>query len=284
MTDEDPLAGLKLPPGAIRPGQPVPRLSEEQILARQIVHFIRHPWEATWDWWALRDIRKLDRSFDRAKNADCYVAFVDLLGFSHRVVSDFEETIELYRHTIIEAVILSGYSKKVNIRVYSDAFLITSADFAAIAYVVNYLHMCALRNDYLVRGGIGFGRHFEARNASNLYIVSTPLVKAVGLEKTVKHPCVVVDQEIEIPSDLWGPAAMPNIDRPVLFYEGQAIINPCHQYWGTSARMRVEQMLENLPQHAEKYRWFLRFHDAIFSDVPLIPQKFIDDSQNRTAL
>lgn len=273
MIDKDPLARSELPPGAIRPGQPVPRLSKEEILARQIAYFIRHPLQSMRDWWNLREIRKLERSFDRAKITDRYVAFVDLLGFGQRVTTEFERTIDLYRYTLVEAVILSGYSKRVNIRIYSDAFLITSSDIAAIVNVVNYLHMCALRNEHLVRGGISFGQHFEAHNASNLYVVSTPLVKAVGLEKSVKDPCVVLDPAIDIPSDVWGEAAMPNVYRPVLFFEGRTIVNPCNQFWGTSARIRVEQMLIESPQHAGKFNWFLRFHDAIFSDVPLIPKE-----------
>ena len=220
----------------------------------------------------LRDVRKLESAFEKAKPSECYVAFVDLLGFGSRVRLGFKETIDIYKYILVEATILRGHSKDVNLRVFSDAFLITASELAPVVAVVNYLHMSALRNGHLVRGGISFGKHLEASSDSNLYVVSAALVKAVGIEKNVGRPCVVVDPEIKISAEHWGPPGMPNFCRPLIFYENRAIINPCNELWGSSARARVEEMLADLPQYADKYEWFLKLHDAIFSPVPLIPR------------
>ena len=222
-------------------------------------------------WYLLRNVSKLERAFERAKREERYVAFVDLLGFGGRVRGAFEETIDTYKYILVEATILGAYSKNVNVRAYSDAFLITAAELAPVVSVVNYLHMSALRNGHLVRGGISFGKHFEASNSSNLYVVSDPLVKAVSIEKNIKYPYVQIDPEVVISEEHWGPPEMPNIYRPLIWYEGQAIINPCNQLWGTSARARVEEMLAEKPQYAEKYEWFLKLHDAVFGPNPLIP-------------
>jgi hypothetical protein len=98
----------------------------------------------------LRDVLRLETAFEKAKPSECYVAFVDLLGFGSRVRNEFQGTIELYKNILVEATIMSGVSKNVNVRVYSDAFLITAKELGPVVFAANQLHMSALsRNDVI---------------------------------------------------------------------------------------------------------------------------------------
>jgi len=136
--------------------------------------------------------------------------------------------------------------------------------------------MQSLFCDYLIRGGIAYGRHVEASKSPNLYVVSEPLVKAAAIEKTIRFPCVALHPDISIP-DEWWTGFERNLDRGILYFGGQTIVNPCNIGWGTSAATRVTQMLADSRQHREKYEWFLEMHKALFSPVPMVPPRFFSN-------
>jgi hypothetical protein len=100
--------------------------------------------------------------------------------------------------------------------------------------------------------GIGYGRHLEARESANIYVVSEALTRAAILERQVSHPCVAFDASVTIPTEWW--AGYPsNLLRPVLFFDGLNIVNPFNQYWYQSAAVRVAELSIDFPEHRAKF-------------------------------
>ena len=84
-----------------------------------------------------------------------------------------------------------------------------------ILYAVQSLWFATLTQDWLIRGGIAYGKYWEDRSNGNLFVVSDALVRAVRLESTIKVPGVVLSPEIEVPLSAWvtrfrdGPFSAP---------------------------------------------------------------------------
>lgn len=205
-----------------------------------------------------------------------YVAFIDLLGFSNKVLANCEETIDIYEQMLQSTSKISVLRPEVQITVYSDSFLLTSNEFLPLVDVSRGLLMQTLFNNYLVRGGIAYGKHIESSMPPHLFVVSEALIKAAALEKTIKNPCIAIHPDIII-KDEWWSGHDRNITRDLLYFGGHIIVNPCNPLWGLSAGTRVKLMQDEIPQHREKYDWFLQLHEAIFSPVPMIPPKFFSD-------
>jgi hypothetical protein len=114
------------------------------------------------------------------------------------------------------------------------------------------------------------GRHVSSSSDQDTYVVSEPLTRAAALEKVVRNPCVAIHEAIEIP-DQWWPVNFPNVYRPILWFEGQQIVNPFHRYWYKSGKIIAEELSSLYPDHRSKYDWFIRLHDAVGREDPLIP-------------
>lgn len=214
--------------------------------------------------------QKEKNPLDEASVDDLYVAFIDVLGFSARVLADFPGTVAAYRNLISMWRWQYAFQKTSRVTIYSDALILTTPQLGEIVGAVNMFLMLSLMNDCLVRGGIAFGRHIEAHEGENTYVVSEALTKAVRIEKTIRHPCVAIDGDITIPPNWWTDPDR-NLGRPVLHFDGITLVNPCNYAWGASAQMRVRSMATAFPQHRDKFAWFLRLHSAIFSELPLVP-------------
>lgn len=205
-----------------------------------------------------------------------YVAFCDVLGFSAAVSNDFDATIALYRE-FQKNVQNWPFAERAKVSVYSDSMIVVSDELPPVVRAVKSLQWAALLQGWLVRGGIARGRHWEEGDASNLFVVSDALVKAVAIEKTVKVPAVVISTDIELGIEAWVPRFESGaITATVLYFGGHAIVGPFNEYWFNSAVIRVQQMLESFPAHAEKYEWFLSLADAIRRDDLLVPQTAVD--------
>lgn len=118
------------------------------------------------------------------------------------------------------------------------------------------------------RGGIGFGRHVEATSDGHFIVLSRALVRAVTVEKRVRHPCVALHDTVQIHDDYLGRRFSP-IQRGVLRFDGIRMICPFNALWGHSAMTRVAMLYEQQPEYAENYDWFLRLHDAFHDSNPL---------------
>lgn len=200
-----------------------------------------------------------------------YVGFCDVLGFSSAVINDFDATIALYQQFRSD-VKKWPFTSKAKVSVYSDSILVVSEELPAVVNTIVALNWAALLQDWLIRGGIAYGRHWEVKEDGNLFVVSEALVKAVALEKSVKVPAVVVSEEILLGVEAWIPRFEHGpFKAPLLHFDGRSLVNPFNEYWFVSAAMRTKRLLELHPQHCEKYEWFLSLIEAIKKDEILVP-------------
>jgi hypothetical protein len=199
-----------------------------------------------------------------------YVAFCDILGFSNRVLADFDGTLEVYQQ--FGAEMASFSAKEVQATMYSDAILITATSLAKVLGAVQNLWFLALANDLMIRGAITKGRYWEQRQGNHLLVASDALVRAVKLEKSVGVPAVVIADDVEISDNYWltrfanGP-----FGTALLHFRDRNIVNPFNVMWGTSAANRASILMSESPEHRDKYLWFLALHKAVQNGQELIP-------------
>jgi hypothetical protein len=199
-----------------------------------------------------------------------YVAFCDILGFSNRVLADFDGTLRVYQEFGTQ---MSNFSpNEVQATMYSDAILITATSLAPALVAVQHLWFLALANDLMIRGAIAKGRYWEQRQGNHLLVASDALVRAVKLEKSVGVPAVVIADDVEIPDNYWltryanGP-----FGTALLHFRDRNIVNPFNVMWGSSAANRASILMSESPEHRDKYLWFLALHKAVQSGQELIP-------------
>lgn len=221
-----------------------------------------------------------------------YVAFCDILGFSNAVLNQFDTTIEIYRELKKE---LDGMKKSgvydLEVSVYSDSILIVSDDLYLLCDAVQILLWTTLRNRFLVRGGIAYGRHWEERNTNNLLVVSEALVKAVTIEQTVQHPVIKVHDDIEIEFSYWGLGFEHSVfDLPIIHYNEMNIVNPFNNYFANSAVDILKEIKEKFPEYKVKPEYLLTLINDIKKEkIAFISPAFIefllkDQSQNNSKL
>lgn len=221
----------------------------------------------------------VDGVFKNAPRSQKFVALIDILGFSSRVISSFRGALCTFEQVLRATAVVKEIIREVEIRVFSDSFLLVSDSFDRIVAASQAILRQTLSRDYLVRGGIAYGKHVDESRPPNAYMVSEAVVKAAMVEKTIKYPCVAVHPDIEVADEWWG-VANTNLERGLLYFGGLVTANPCMMGWGASARTRVEQMLLKHPEYREKYEWFLQLHDAIFSPVPMVPPRYFYQVDN----
>lgn len=210
-----------------------------------------------------------------------YVAFCDVLGFSQAVENDFDATISLYKRYQIR---LNDwpFPEKVDVSVYSDSILLVCDELAPLLYAVQSLWFATLPNDWLIRGAITYGKYWEDKSNGNLFVVSDALVRAVHLESAIKHPCVVLSPEIDIPLHIWLARFEQGLfGMPLLHYDGLNVVNPFNRFWFMSARNRVEQMKSKWPEHSSKYDWFLGLATEVENEELLTPASAIEELLER---
>jgi hypothetical protein len=221
-----------------------------------------------------------------------YVAFCDILGFKNAVTGDLNATISFYRQFAKGASLLSNIIKETKITIYSDSILIVGNDLAPVLSTVQLLWSDALRNNYLIRGGVAFGDYWSEEKDGHFLVVSGALVEAVELENKVRDPAVVLSDDIDIPEIMWASRFnktnndgsfntieedyRPIFRMPLLHFRDRNIVNPFHKYWFASAGINVRQMLEAHPNHKDKYNWFLELEQAVADDNALIPGELFE--------
>ena len=202
-----------------------------------------------------------------------YVAFIDVLGFSHRIEDDFTGALDAYSELLDNLEFLNSLPQ-ISLRIYSDAILVSSHELLPLVKAVHALNMLTLSANCLVRGGIGYGLHAEQESGANTFVVSQALSRAVHVEKQIKRPCVGLHNSVSVPDIFWLGDADTFL-RPLLFFEGITLVNPFNLMWGESARHRVEMMREQDPEHREKHDWFLRLYDAVRMRTTLVPPQYV---------
>lgn len=199
-----------------------------------------------------------------------YVAFCDILGFSNRILTDFDKTLRVYKE--FSRLVVDFQFKDVQATMYSDALLITGISLPRILGAVQGLWFFAMTHNLMIRGAIAKGRYWEQRQGNHLLVASDALVRAVKLEKSIGIPAVVIADDVEIPEDYWlarfqgGPFV-----TPLLHFRDRNIVNPFNLMWGQSAATRAALLMDENPEHKDKYLWFLALHKAVASGQELIP-------------
>jgi hypothetical protein len=119
-----------------------------------------------------------------------YVGFCDILGFSNRILTDFDRTLEVYRQfgSALSSLPVEG----VTVTMYSDALLITGDSLGRVASAIQSLWFVALTHDLMIRGAITKGRYWEERQGNHMMVASDALVRAVKLEGSIGIPAVFV--------------------------------------------------------------------------------------------
>lgn len=207
-----------------------------------------------------------------------YVAYCDILGFSNAVTTDFENTVKIYRQ-FKEELKMSEIFQEIEVSVVSDSIMIVGDKLIKVAEVVQILILwTASRKEWLVRGGIAYGRHWKQIDGSNILIVSEALVKAVNIEKVILHPIVVISNEIPLGLEYWGHAFGNSVfSLPIINYDNNNIVNPFNNYWFKSVEIILHQLKSKHQVHSSKYDYLLKLIDAIKGKGCFIPQTLIND-------
>jgi hypothetical protein len=201
---------------------------------------------------------------------DRYVGFCDILGFSSRILADFEGTREIYKGF---ANTLSGLPiEEVQVTIYSDAILVTGKSLGRVSSAIQSLWFIALANDLMIRGAITKGRYWEQRQGNHMLVASDALVRAVKLEKSVRVPAVVIADDVEVPDAFWLHRFANGLFlTPILHFRDRNIVNPFNTWWFRSAGTRATQLMSASPAHRDKYLWFLALHEAVGNGQELVP-------------
>ena len=218
----------------------------------------------------------MSQAFENVPVKNMFCGFVDVLGFGAVTLKDHQGAVEVYERFLEHfETVSSGFKREDGkISVYSDAFIILSEYLGYVIQAAHLLSWLMLMEDFLVRGGIAYGPHVAVERGGAMLTVSAALTKAVQLEKRVKRPCVVIDDGIELPDALWFEQRIPS--TPVLYFDGLRIVSPFGVVWFRSAGSRVRRLLKMYPEHADKYKWFLRLYDAVNRRELLRPPDIIE--------
>ena len=200
-----------------------------------------------------------------------YVGFCDILGFSNKVLTDFDRTLEIYKE--FASLFLSvPAAKDVEITIYSDAVLITSESLIRVAQTIQRLWFVALVHNLMLRGAITKGRYWVRRHDNHMLVASDALARAVKIERSVGVPAVVIADDVEIPDVVWMSRFVNGAyTTPILHFRERNIVNPFNIMWGTSAGDRASQLMVESPAHRDKYLWFLSLYQAVKNDHELAP-------------
>lgn len=203
-----------------------------------------------------------------------YVGFCDILGFSNRILTDFDKTLEVYKS--FGESLSSMPAEGAETTIYSDAVLVTSESLSRVLSAIQRLWFVALVNDLMIRGAITKGRYWEQHKGNHMFVASDALVRAVKLERSVGVPAVVISDDLEVPDELWLCRFMQGVFiTPVLHFRDRNIVNPFNLMWFRSARDRASRLMTENPLHKDKYLWFLALHEAVASGQDLIPSRVL---------
>ena len=141
-----------------------------------------------------------------ATRADLYLAFVDILGFSELVRSDWNNAARVYAAMMSEADQLYEAHRAfwieqdrvvpATLKTLSDSLIIVGSSLIEVGTLAQAIQTAALvSGNMLVRGGIAFGAHAAVNQGPHSYVVSRPLAVAAHLEGNIAHyPRIVLDR------------------------------------------------------------------------------------------
>ena len=199
----------------------------------------------------------------------CFVAFIDLLGFSEMVSRDCNNPNQKFSSLqslidVMERVNeLIGSDRNIYFSQFSDSIVLSSpfdrATFESFIEICRNLQVLLYQRGVMCRGGIAVGRHFFQNN----FIFSEGLIEAYRIEsQTARVPRIVLSQNL---IDL---VAYPNkdykSDKILLDKDQIKFINymPIVQAENViaSVNMMKDSLLTQIPASLrEKYIWMLSY-------------------------
>lgn len=202
-----------------------------------------------------------------------YLAYCDILGFSARILTDFENTLKSYREFSKQMSGPASNVKDVQTTMISDGIMMTGMSLDRVLVATQSLWFWALAHNFMIRGAITKGRYWEQRQGNHLFVVSDALVRAVRIEKSVGFPAVVIADDVEIPESYWVARFKPSgaFVTPLLHFRDRNIVNPFNLMWGQSARHRASLLMNEHPEHKDKYLWFIALYEAVAGGEQLVP-------------
>ncbi len=205
-----------------------------------------------------------------------YVAYCDILGFSEIVSNDFGKAISIYHDFKKD---LDGFNLiGLKISVYSDSIIIVGDKLIDVAVITQLLVWRTLGHNWLIRGGIAYGKHWGESDENNLFVVSEALVKAVEIERTIKYPIIAISDEISIGIDYWINGFVHKVfDLPIIHYNDLNIVNPFNNYWFKSAEIMLFRLKDSYPEHNDKHNYLLEMIEAIKKSKEFVPKNIIED-------
>lgn len=205
-----------------------------------------------------------------------YVAFCDLLGFSNAILTDFDKVLDVYKD-FNEA--LNGHRTIFSdVSLFSDAVVITSDSLAEVCSAVQILYAVCIRHGFLMRGGIGYGKHWKQMTANDILLASEALVKAVGIEKSHKKPVIIIDPQIELTfENCWSNSFRNFFEVQILYYEGDIIVNPFGLYFYNTGIYLLKDLKAQHPRFADKYDYLLSIGIARENNYCFVPPDVIKD-------
>jgi hypothetical protein len=219
---------------------------------------------------------------------NCYVGFVDLLGFSALVRSNFERAHEEYVRILLDLSLINRggnfrvFPKGVEITAASDSFMIVGDELQDVANWCSSVQVAAIRSGLLSRGGIAYGRHVQ-RNAHSeggsrhhLFVVSGALANAAYEERRDgRPPCGVTLHESITSQAIDALDGKPQLakQRSILFKDGCWMTNPFGPdvlHW-VEPRLREMRDEPSNAKHVGKYDWLLGLFNAVKANEHLRP-------------
>lgn len=205
-----------------------------------------------------------------AKAAECYVAFVDILGLERKVRDNVEEVLDIYEEIRAGVGILRDVSKDIRIQCYVDSCILSSEKLESLVEIIQRLYMITLERNCLIKGGIGHGKPVDGCQKNNSYVVNQALVQAMEVEKKIQYPCVALHDSIEVPRPFLNASIHPVI-RGLMYLEGTLFVSPFNIACGQSAITQIQVIYKEYPEYRDKCDWLLRLYEVVVSGNPLVP-------------
>lgn len=205
-----------------------------------------------------------------------YVAFCDLLGFSNAILTDFDKVLLIYQDF---NKALDGHRAIFSdVGLFSDAVVITSDSLEEVCSAVQILYAVCIRHGFLMRGGVGYGKHWKRMTSNDILLASEALVKAVSIEKSHKKPVIIIDPQIKLTfENCWIDSFRDFFEMPILYYEGDIIINPFGMYFYNTGIHLLKDLKAQNPRFADKYDYLLGIADAKENNYSFAPPEVIKE-------
>jgi hypothetical protein len=220
----------------------------------------------------------------------CFVGYIDILGFGKLVCDSLERAQTLYDDILRTNDLLptngawqTRPDDRIDITAVSDSFLVVGEEIQPVASWCAGIQRVVMSSHLLVRGGIGYGRHLQknihekGRSRHHVLAISEALVFAAGEEKRRDRPPCGITLHSSVPAkpiEELDAGRSSNSQRVIVYWEGSWLINP----FGKTDAIEEARLVKMREQHrgtaeAYKYDWLFEFFQQIKADHPLRPQK-----------